>query len=110
MPHGDEEYIAPEPQLPAEETQDTVWEDVTPEGGVCEIYSNFLDVHWTRYDIRLKFAQVLPGRRPNTWATEQRAAVTLAWPEAKVLRDLLVGLIDKYEKLNGELKIPELPG
>jgi hypothetical protein len=39
---------------------------------------------------------------------EVRAAVNMAWPQAKFLRDMLTDAIERYEIANGELKWPEL--
>jgi hypothetical protein len=82
-----------------------------PEDGVFEAYSNVVNVNWTLYDIRIRFSeliQVADDERP-TWENQhgillERVAVTMSWHQAKHLRDLLGGIIENYEKLNGELK------
>jgi hypothetical protein len=38
---------------------------------------------------------------------EVRAAVNMAWAQAKFLRDMLTDAIERYEIANGELKWPE---
>jgi|HubBroStandDraft_6_1064221.scaffolds.fasta_scaffold819618_2 hypothetical protein len=39
---------------------------------------------------------------------EELAAVTMAWGQAKLLRDALIDAIERYEIANGELKWPAL--
>jgi hypothetical protein len=73
---------------------------------VPEIYGNYVNVSWSLFDVRFVVGQLVPTG-PNLTSeffAEQRAAVTVAWPEAKVLRDLLIDLVARYEKVNGEIK------
>jgi len=87
-----------------------------PEDGVFETYSNVVNMNWTLHDLRLRFAeliQVPDEDRPN-WENQhgvimERAAITIPWHQAKVLRDMLNGVIRSYEELNGELKPLKLP-
>jgi hypothetical protein len=87
-----------------------------PEDGIYETYANVVNANWTFDDIRLRFAeliQVPDEDRPN-WQNQhgvvmERAAITLPWRQAKLLRDLLDGVIKNYEKINGELKPLKLP-
>jgi hypothetical protein len=84
---------------------------VRPEDGVFETYSNFVDAVWTLFDITLRFAQIVPAPpgsgRP--FDAIESAAVTVAWPEAKILRNILVDLVKRFEDTNGEIKPLELP-
>ena len=74
-------------------------------------HKNVVNGNWTLYDIRIRFSeliQVADDERP-TWENQhgillERVAVTMSWHQAKHLRDLLGGIIENYEKLNGELK------
>lgn len=79
--------------------------------GTPEIYSNYVNASWTLFDVRITLGQLVPlDVGSNTgFVVEERAAVTVAWPEAKVLRDALVDLVSRYEKVNGEIKPLKLP-
>jgi len=87
-----------------------------PEDGVFEAYSNIVNLNWTPTDVRVRFAeliQVPDEDRPN-WENQhgimlERAAITIPWYQAKVLRDMLDGLLKNYEEINGELKRTKLP-
>jgi hypothetical protein len=78
--------------------------------GTPQIYSNYVNVSWTLFDVRFILGQLIP-EHPGTkeFVVEERASVTFAWPEAKAVRDMLVTLIEQYEKTNGEIKPPKLP-
>jgi Protein of unknown function (DUF3467) len=87
-----------------------------PEDGVFETYSNIVNLNWTLTDVRLRFSELIqvPDEDRPSWENQhgiilERVAVTLPWFQAKVLRDMLNGIIKNYETLNGELKQPKLP-
>jgi len=87
-----------------------------PEGGLFEAYSNVVNMNWTLYDLRLRFAELLqvPDDDRPTWENQhgivlERVAVTMPWHQAKTLRDMLDKLIKNYEEINGELKTIKLP-
>jgi hypothetical protein len=87
-----------------------------PEDGVYEAYSNVVNLNWTLTDVRLRFSQLIqvPDEDRPTWENQhgiliERAAITIPWHQAKVLRDLLNGIVSNYEQINGELKRPKLP-
>jgi hypothetical protein len=76
-----------------------------------EIYGNYYHVSWTLFDVRFQIGQLIPkdtNKQPSFFA-EHRGAVTIAWPEAKALRDTLIDLVARYEKANGEIKPLKLP-
>ena len=82
--------------------------------GVLGIYTNFLDICWGLHDIQLRFSRLIPVNSGYSgealrFVAEQQAAVTMAWSQAKLLRDVLVDAIERYEVANGELKWPKLP-
>jgi hypothetical protein len=87
-----------------------------PEDGVIEAYANVVNLNWTLYDVRIRFAeliQVPDDDRPN-WENQhgivlERAAVTIPWHQAKALSVLLSGIVKHYEEINGELKPVKLP-
>ena len=82
--------------------------------GVCEIYANFIDICWGLHDVRLRLARVVPtdggygSSQPLRVAVQQNAALTMPWGEAKLLRDILIDAVERYELTNGELKWPKL--
>src|SRR5579863_7428338 len=81
--------------------------------GVSEIYTNFIHINWTLFDLRLRLGQVVADPRQSTpiasWAIIERAAVTIPWGQAKYLRDQLNECLERYEKVNGPLTVPQLP-
>lgn len=87
----------------------------TPPNGILETYSNYINANWGVMDVRIRFGQLTPvsgeaeGSKPPERVVVERVAVTLAWPEVIVLRNILSECIERYEKTNGELKIPTLP-
>jgi len=90
-----------------------------PEEGVVAAYSNWVNMDWTLYDLRLRFAELMqvPNDESPNWKNQhgillERVAVTLPWHQAKNLRDMLTNVIRSYEELNGELqpiKLPSVP-
>jgi hypothetical protein len=78
--------------------------------GIFEIYANLIDANWTLYDVRVRFAQIIPNPpgSAETWRAEERAAMTVSWGYAKTIRDALSDLIARYEKVNGEITVPKL--
>jgi hypothetical protein len=98
-------------QSPANETALELREH---KDGVCEIYANFIDICWGLHDVRLRLARVVPtdgsygSSQPLRVAVEQNAALTMPWGQAKLLRDILIDAVERYELVNGELKWPEL--
>jgi hypothetical protein len=87
-----------------------------PEGGIFEAYSNVVNMNWTLYDVRIRFAELLQvpdDDRPN-WENQhgivlERAAITLPWHQAKALCNMLAGVVKNYEEINGELKAIKIP-
>lgn len=86
---------------------------IEPEDGICEEYSNFININWTLFDVRIRFGQVVPNREDPAdrarLVISERAAITMPWGQAKALRDMLIDMVKKYETVNGELTIPTLP-
>jgi hypothetical protein len=78
---------------------------------VPEIYTNFVHVSWTLFDVRFQLGQLIPtGDDLNDgFRIEKRGAVTVAWPEVKNLRDTINDLLDRYERTNGEIKPLKIP-
>src|SRR5258705_13951117 len=79
--------------------------------GISEVYANMIHVTWSLDDVRVRLAQLVPGdtnRNPGpdfTAVAEERAAATLTWRSAKILRDQLSGVIESYENSNGPIKV-----
>src|SRR6266851_980479 len=85
---------------------------VKSEDGVCEVYSNFIDANWSLFDVRLRFGQIVPAPigSDHPFDAEERAAITIAWPEAKILRDIMIDVVRRFEETNGEIKPLKLIG
>lgn len=88
----------------AEEKKTFKW--VKPDEPTPEIYTNFVHATWSLFDVRVILGQlepVAPGDN-NDFVVRQKGSVSFAWAQAKVLRDMLNGLVESYEKTNGEIK------
>ncbi|MEO8657229.1 MAG: DUF3467 domain-containing protein [Bryobacteraceae bacterium] len=80
--------------------------------GVHNVYSNHLQALWTTDGVRIRYGELIkisgePSERLFT--IEDRAAITLAWTQAKYLHAVLSDIISRYEALNGEIKPPTVP-
>lgn len=79
--------------------------------GVCEVYANMMHVTWTLDDVRIRLGQLIgspetPDPGPTfRGAAEERAAITLSWRVAKILRDQLSGVVEKFEQANSPIDI-----
>lgn len=99
-------------QPPANETP--AFELREHKAGIYEIYTNSIDICWGCHDVRLRLGRLVPAdggygsAKPLRIIVEQTAAVTMAWNEAKLLRDMLIDAIERYELANGELQWPKL--
>src|SRR5262245_10051220 len=88
-----------------------------PECGSADVYANVVNLNWTLYDVRIRFAELIqePIDTENpTWGALtgvilERAQVTIPWHQAKLLQQMLADLVQKYEEANGELKAIKLP-
>jgi hypothetical protein len=102
------------PTLTNADMRDVILEE--PEEGLFTAYSNVVNMDWTLYDLRLRFAELMqvPNDESPSWVNQhgvllERVAVRLPWHQAKALRDMLDGVIRNYEAINGELKPIRLP-
>jgi hypothetical protein len=82
-----------------------------PEEGVFATYSNVVNMDWTLYDVRLRFAELVQVVNDDlpTWNNQhsimlEKAFITLPWHQAKNLRNMLNTVVSNYEDVNGELK------
>ncbi|MGD0974820.1 MAG: DUF3467 domain-containing protein [Candidatus Korobacteraceae bacterium] len=73
--------------------------------GFPSVYSNNVAIGSTAFDVRIIFGEVL-DTHGGELVIEQRVQVTMAWLEAKLLKDILTQRIDGYEKANGPIKLP----
>src|SRR5260370_6598231 len=74
-----------------------------PEEGLFMAYSNVVTVDWTLYDVRVRFGELMqvPNDDSPSWKTQhgiilERVAVTMPWHQAKILRNILDGVIRNY--------------
>jgi hypothetical protein len=86
-----------------------------PEEGVFYAYGNIVNLNWTLTDVQIRFAELIqvPNDDSPTWENQhaillERVSVTIPWYQAKVLHNMLTGILRNYEELNGELKQPLL--
>jgi hypothetical protein len=89
---------------------------VEPEDGIFQAYANVVNMDWTLTDVRIRFAELTqaPNDEYPSWKNQhsmlvELAAIRIPWLQAKVLKDVLDGVIRNYEELNGELKRVKLP-
>ncbi|HEY5174354.1 MAG TPA: DUF3467 domain-containing protein [Terriglobales bacterium] len=105
-------HPTPESTVAEEAATKTKVAFVPHDGRVEEVYANAIDVTWTPYDVRIRFGQFLPVQNPEeprNWEIDERVAVTVAWAEAKFLRDTLTQVIERCETVNGEIKPAKIP-
>jgi hypothetical protein len=103
----------PESKKPVE--QNSASPLVHPEDGLFEAYANIVDGDWTLTDVTLRFMQLVhtPKEEGATNTNRElifleKANITIPWWTAKISAQMLAGLIQAYEKVNGEIKKPEL--
>jgi len=81
------------------------FEWVPSPNGLFEMYCNYTQTSWTLYDIRVSLGQIKPLRTESRkFVAEERAAITISWPQAKQLMISLAQLVHSYEQTNGEIK------
>src|ERR1700735_2810054 len=80
-------------------------EYVEPEDGLFVTYANNIVYGFTPTDVRLIFGEVVDFNK-GAATVEQRAHVTIAWMQAKVLREVLAALVAQHEKVFGEIRVP----
>jgi hypothetical protein len=79
--------------------------------GIFDVYANMMHITWSLDDVRIRLAQLVTSQETRdpgdkyVGVAEERAAVTLTWRGAKILRDQLSAIIDRYEKTNSEIKL-----
>lgn len=107
----DQQKAIHEDSAPHQSKTTTEW--IRDEEGVYETYANFFFLNWTPLDVRIRFAQLIPDPRQTQAAApsvaNERAAITMSWGHARVLRNLLSDVLERYENLNGELVVPKMP-
>lgn len=79
---------------------------VKPDQPVPDIYSNFVHISWTLFDVRIILGALAPvhAGQSHEFIVQEKGAVTFAWGEAKILRDQLTAIIESHERTNGEIK------
>lgn len=78
-------------------------------GAVPEIYTNFVNVSWTLFDLRVRLGHLIPAQDGSGFDAEELAGVTFAWPQAKILAKALTEMVASYEAANGEIKEIKMP-
>lgn len=80
---------------------------VKPDEGIFQGYSNYIDAAWTLFDVTIRFAQIVPlppSGGKLKFEAEENARITIAWPEAKILANMMTDLVKRFEETNGEIK------
>lgn len=80
---------------------------VRPDEGIFQVYSNYIDAAWTLFDVTIRFAQIVPlppSGGESKFEAEENARITLAWPEVKILANMMADLVRRFEEANGEIK------
>lgn len=67
------------------------------------VYANHILSAKTTYDLRLIFGEVIEAD-DATITVENRAVVTMAWPEVKALHEIIGQTLAEMESINGEIK------
>lgn len=78
--------------------------------GVAEYYVNTSLVMWSLDDVRFRLGQLINAEDNSSdddfiAIAQEKAAVTMSWRNAKVLRNQLVQLIKLYEDTNGDINV-----
>jgi hypothetical protein len=78
-------------------------------GSIPEFYGNYIHATWTLYDARILLGQLKPelGNSPK-FSVEEQASFVLAWAQTKNLAQILAGMVEAYESVNGEITVPKL--
>jgi hypothetical protein len=72
--------------------------------GLYEGYSNNIHANWSLFDVRILFGYLKPALgNSDKFVIEEQAAISLAWAQAKNLSQLLAGMVEAYESVNGEI-------
>ena len=92
----------------AEENKKVEFKWVRSKESIPEVYGNFFHATWTLVDVRVRVGELVPDlSNPSdkkAFLVDERAAVTVSWPQAKVLAGTLTKLVASYEQVNGEIK------
>lgn len=93
-----------------EEKKGILW--VKSPDGVCEVYGNIMHITWSLDDVRIRIGQLVDSPETPYVGTgefrsvaQERAAITLTWRTAQILRDQLTTLLESFEKANGPIKL-----
>jgi hypothetical protein len=78
--------------------------------GVAEYYINTSSIMWSLDDVRFRLGQLINAEdnsldKDFKAVAQERAAVTMSWRNAKLLRNQLVQLVKLYEDANGEINV-----
>lgn len=72
---------------------------------IPEVYGNLFHATWTLVDVRVRVGELVPDTSGDkSFFVDERAAVTLSWPQAKILANTLTQLVESFESVNGEIK------
>jgi len=81
---------------------------------IYRAYSNQVASLWTPNDLELTSGELTKideatAESPKTLIVEKRVAVRMSWTQAKLLNNMLTDIFGRFENLNGEVKVPQIP-
>jgi hypothetical protein len=92
-----------QPALPQQASVEFVVPD--PEDTLFTTYANNVALAWTHFDVRMVFGEVVETM-PEKIVVEQRAQITISYPQAKLLMMALAQVLGQYETTVGEVRLP----
>jgi hypothetical protein len=80
--------------------------DVAKAQSAFGTYSNHINIMWNAFDVRLVFGDFtgLPDPNDGKIHVETKATISVSWPQAKQIAEILADVIRRYEAVNGEVK------
>jgi hypothetical protein len=84
--------------------QDPAPTDAAAEYDFDDVYANCAHLEISAWDAKVIFGQL--DQSSGTPLVDWHTAVTLPWPQAKILAYYLQATIEAYEAINGRIKIP----
>jgi Protein of unknown function (DUF3467) len=104
---AEENIVKPEPDTGSPLTTRKA-ELVRPKDGMAYFYSNHFQLGQTASDVRIVFGEITNVIEQTVEVT-QRAQVTLAWLQAKVLAEFLTAHVRLFEERNGPIQTDFAP-
>ena len=99
------ENALPVPLVPQQEIPPVKIITEEPPGGTQYFHTDYIDMHWSLFDVKIRFGELVKHHAPTKGSVLwDRAVITMSWGEAKYLASVLQGAVERYEKVNGPIK------